>query len=212
MTVAERIIQHVDENAIATDLVSRVQYSKAFLGFTEQDGAFIQAAKDVVVPALPSILDTIYTNLIGFDVTAKAFLPRQPEQDKSDPAKATLSTLSLTHPNILHRKDFLKTYFVKLVGNKDWSDSSKFWEYLDKVGIMHTGKPGFKHREKRPELRVEVMHMSLLLGFVGDIVIKATMGADLDLETKTNVVAAFNKLIWIQNDLFQRHYIAEGRI
>ncbi|KAK2812611.1 hypothetical protein FQN50_001255 [Emmonsiellopsis sp. PD_5] len=207
MTVHE--VTHVDEQAIKTDLTARVTYLKAFLKFTDEDGAFIQAAKDVIAPALPAVLDAIYTHLISFDITGKSFVPRQPEQDAKDPANATsVAELSLEHPNIVHRKDFLKTYLVKLVSNSDWSDGSRFWDYLDKVGIMHTGQPGFKHRAKRPELRVEVMHMSILLGFVEDIVLKATLAAEgLDLQTKTNVVAAFNKLLWIQNDLFQRHYV-----
>ncbi|KAF3491684.1 uncharacterized protein GIQ15_01201 [Arthroderma uncinatum] len=190
----------------------RVNYLKSFLKFTDDDGAAINSAKPLIAPALPAILDTIYTNLIGFDVTAKAFVPPQPEQEKVEGAeKTTVNDLSLTHPNVLHRKDFLKAYLVKLVSNSDWSDSSKFWEYLDKVGVMHTGKPGFKHREKRPELRVEVMHMSLLLGFVEDIVLQAVMGAEeLDTQTKTNVIRAFNKLLWIQNDLFQKHYVTKA--
>ncbi|EFQ97995.1 hypothetical protein MGYG_01031 [Nannizzia gypsea CBS 118893] len=210
MTVAERQIQHVDEQELETSLASRVNYLKAFLKFTDEDGAALQSAKPLVAPALPAILDAIYTNLIGFDVTAKSFVPPQPEQDKSTVATTSVAELSLTHPNILHRKDFLKAYLVKLVSNSDWSDESKFWEYLDKVGVMHTGKPGFKHREKRPELRVEVMHMSLLLGFVEDIVLQATMGAeDLDIQTKTKVIRAFNKVLWIQNDLFQKHYVSK---
>lgn len=209
MTVADHPIQHVEESTLDTDLPSRVNYSKSFLKFTDDDGAAIQAAKEVLVPALPAVLDNIYTNLISYDITAKAFVPPQPEQENADNKQAKLQDLSLNHPNILHRKDFLKTYFVKLVSNKDWADDSKFWEYLDKVGVMHTGEPGFKHRAKRPELRVEVMHMSLLLGYVEDIVLKAVMGAEgLDIETKTKVLAAFNKLLWIQNDLFQKHYVA----
>lgn len=43
---------------------------------------------------------------------------------------------------------------------------------------MHTGTPGFKHREKRPELRVEYIHMSSLLGFVMDIFISAVLGME----------------------------------
>ncbi|KAK2858528.1 hypothetical protein FQN49_004642 [Arthroderma sp. PD_2] len=211
MTVVDRLIQHVDEEQLETNIPSRVNYLKSFLRFTDEDGAAINSAKDLIAPALPTILDTIYTNLIGFDVTAKAFVPPQPEQEKTNGSTRTsVADLSLTHPNILHRKDFLKNYLVKLVSNSDWSDESKFWEYLDKVGVMHTGKPGFKHREKRPELRVEVMHMSLLLGFVEDIVLQATMGAEeLDIQTKTNVIRAFNKLLWIQNDLFQKHYVSK---
>ncbi|OJD15743.1 hypothetical protein AJ78_04041 [Emergomyces pasteurianus Ep9510] len=208
--ITGRTITHVDEDSLA-NLKSRITYVKGFLHFTEQDGALIQSAKDVVAPAVPAVLDAVYTHLLSFDITAKSFVPRQPEQNAKDPIAATsVAELSLDHPNIVHRKDFLKNYLVRLVSNKDWSDESSFWDYLDKVGIMHTGQAGFKHREKRPKLRVEVMHMSLLLGFVEEIVLKAILAAEeLDLQAKTAVITAFNKLLWIQNDLFQRHYVTE---
>ncbi|KAI1912274.1 hypothetical protein LOZ12_006679 [Ophidiomyces ophidiicola] len=210
MTAPERPpIQHIEESSLQ-DVAGRVAYLKAFLHFTDDDGAALNAATPILAPAIPAVLDTIYTNLISFDVTAKAFMPRQPEQDEHDPAAATLEQLSLTHPNILHRKDFLKLYLVKLVSNTDWSAGSKFWEYLDKVGLMHTGEPGFKHRARRPQLRVELMHCSALLGFVEDIVVTAVLGAEeIDLPTKTKVIRAFNKLLWIQNDLFLKHYTPE---
>ncbi|PGH10388.1 hypothetical protein GX51_00146 [Blastomyces parvus] len=208
--ISGRTITHVDEASLG-DLKSRLNYVKGFLHFTEQDGALIQSAKEIIAPAVPAVLDAVYTRLLSFDITAKSFVPRQPEQDTKDPENATsVAELSLDHPNIIHRKDFLKNYLVRLVSNKDWSDESSFWDYLDKVGIMHTGQAGFKHREKRPKLRVEVMHMSLLLAFVEEMVLQAILGAEgLDLQTKTGMITAFNKLLWIQNDLFQRHYVAE---
>lgn len=52
--------------------------------------------------------------------------------------------------------------------------------------------------------------MSALLGFVVDIVIGAVLALEgVELETKGNVLRALNKVIWIQNDLFSRHYIDE---
>jgi hypothetical protein len=206
-------IQHIDPQTL-TDLTSRINYLKSFLQFTEADGAALQASKDLIAPALPAILDGIYTHLLSYDITAKAFVPRQQENGDANSHGDTNGTkvtdLSLDHPNIVYRKDFLKNYLVKLVSNEDWSDSSRFWEYLDRVGLMHTGDPGFKHRAKRPELRVEVIHCAILLGHVEDIVLKAVMGADvLDLETKTAVIRAFNKVLWIQNDLFTRHYVID---
>lgn len=218
MVVANASIRHIEAEALRDDLQARVNYTKSFLNFTEDDGAALQSAKTIIVPALPAVLDTIYTKLISYDITAKSFVPHQPEQQQPSPSPpassdsdsdvaTTVDSLHLTHPNILHRKDFLQAYFGKIVGNADWSDGSKFWEYLDKVGEMHTGAPGFKHREKRPQLRVEVMHMSLLLGFVEDVVVRAVMGAEgLGAGERTRVVGAFNKLLWMQNDLFQRHY------
>ena len=74
---------------------------------------------------------------------------------------------------------------------------------------MHTGKPGFKHREKRPDLRVEYIHTNALLAYVMDIVISAVMDMDvIDTAMKSRVIRAFNKVVWIQNDLFSRHYMS----
>jgi len=54
---------------------------------------------------------------------------------------------------------------------------------------------------KKPGLRVEYIHMGLLLGYVVDLVIAAVIGhPDLDNETKSAVLRALNKVIWIQND------------
>jgi hypothetical protein len=61
---------------------------------------------------------------------------------------------------------------------------------------MHTGKPGFKHREKRPDLHVDYIHMSALLGYVTDIVISAMLALEgVDLEIKGRVLRAVNKVI-----------------
>lgn len=96
---------------------------------------------------------------------------------------------------------------MKLVSVSDLSPSSSFWVYLSNVGVMHTGRPGFKHREKRPELRVEYIHISALLGYVVDIVVGAVMDMELTTEMKGNVIRALNKVLWIQNDLFAWHYM-----
>lgn len=191
------------------ELTPRVSYLKSFLQFTDEDGAAIQASKDIVAPLLPTILDAVYTHLLSYDITAKAFVPRQSGQDPSEPTPNSVADLSLDHPSIRYRQDFLKRYLVRLVSNTDWSDTSSLWEYLDKVGIMHTGEAGFKHREKKSPLRVEYTHMGLLLGFVEDLVVGAVMGAEIDMATKVKVTRAFNKLLWIQNDLFARHYTVD---
>ncbi|TFK56267.1 hypothetical protein OE88DRAFT_1731873 [Heliocybe sulcata] len=202
-------ITHIDPRSLS-DLTARVHYLKSFIQFTDEDGAAVQAAGPLLSQLLPAILDAVYSHLLSFDITAKAFLPKQPEQDAAGAGAQKVEELSLEHPNIKHRKDFLGQYFVKLVSNKDWSDASPFWRYLDLVGVMHTGEPGFKHRAKRPELRVEFIHMGLLLGWVEDLVAKTVLEEEsLDLPTKTKVIRAFNKLLWIQNDLFARHYVVD---
>lgn len=72
---------------------------------------------------------------------------------------------------------------------------------------MHTGQPGFKHRASKPELRVEYIHMGALLGYVVDIVVGAVMEMDIQNQMKGRVIRALNKVVWIQNDLFARHYV-----
>lgn len=102
---------------------------------------------------------------------------------------------------------------MKLVSTSDLSPESAFWVYLNNVGIMHTGKPGFKHREKRPDLRVEYIHMGALLGYVVDIVVGAVMEMNkIDNVMKSRVIRALNKVVWIQNDLFARHYIGKVEV
>lgn len=76
---------------------------------------------------------------------------------------------------------------------------------------MHTGQPGFKHRQNRPDLRVEYIHMGALLGFVVNVVIDAVLKMDdVPNEGKSAVLKALNKVIWIQNDLMAKWYIPQG--
>ena len=134
-------MQHISESSLH-DLPTRVQYLRDFIGFTSDDAAALHSARDVVAPLVPTVVDVVYEKLLSFDITAKSFVPRQTGFTGEKPTK--LSDLNAEHPQIKFRKDFLANYLVKLVTmdyNKDQS-----WEYLDKVGLMHTGKTGFAHR------------------------------------------------------------------
>ena len=50
--------------------------------------------------------------------------------------------------------------------------------------------------------------MNALMGFVSDALVGAILGFGLDRETEVRTLRAFNKLLWIQNDLINRHYQA----
>jgi len=198
-------MQHITEESL-TSLPLRISYASAFLGLASEDGEALQAAAPFIAPLIPTVLDAVYTKLLSFDITAKAFVPKNTDYDGE--TVKSVEELTLEHPQIALRKDFLKNYLVKLVTTGDLGPESKFWDYLDKVAIMHTGKPGFKHREKRPDLRIEYIHMGLLLGYVVDIVVGAVMTLDqVDNVMKSRIIRALNKVIWIQNDLFAKHYI-----
>jgi hypothetical protein len=69
-------MKHIDPSSL-NDITSRVSYLKSFLHFTDDDGAAIQAAGAVIAPLLPAVLDIVYTHLLSYDITAKAFVPPQ---------------------------------------------------------------------------------------------------------------------------------------
>ncbi|KAI9703561.1 MAG: hypothetical protein M1836_007331 [Candelina mexicana] len=112
--------------------------------------------------------------------------------------------------HVLLEKDFLKLYLTRPVSNSDSSDDTKFWEYLDRMRIMHTDQTGFAHRQNRPDLRVQHILMGMMLGFVEVVVAKAMHEAVyLDTTKKAEGSRAFNKLRGIQNALFARHYVGD---
>ncbi|KAG0633531.1 Protoglobin-domain-containing protein [Tuber brumale] len=198
-------MQSIDPKSLST-LPTRIAYLKSFIDFTHADAAALHAARPVVEALIPSIVEAVYKKLLSFDITAKAFVPRQTGYDGVAPTK--VEELNLEHPMVKFRMGFLKGYLKKLVV-ADYDDLAT-WDYFDKVGIMHTGVAGFAHRAKKPGLRVEYIHMGLLLGYVVDLVIAAVLAhPDLDNETKSAVLRALNKVIWIQNDLFARHYVVD---
>ncbi|KAF8636125.1 hypothetical protein AX17_003769 [Amanita inopinata Kibby_2008] len=181
-----------------SDLQYRVAYTRSFLDFTAADAAALHAAKPVLGPLVPIIVDRVYVKLFNYTVTAQAFVPHQTGYSGKSPT--ALLDLTLDHPHLRFRKDFLAGYLAKLVTMN--YDDPKTWEYLDNVGRMHTGVEdmGFNHRAKKPGLRVEYIHCGLLLGFVEDIIATEVLKhPDLTMETKLAVTRALNKLIWLQN-------------
>ena len=206
-------MQHIPSSSLAT-LESRLSYTLSFLSFDPStDGAAIHASAPLLTPLIPTLLDGIYTKLLTYDITAASFLPKLGHEldASSSSAPSSPQELSLQHPHIRRQMSFLRGYITRIAGNEDWSPESPLWGYMDKVAAMHTGEPGFKYRAKRPELRVEFVHLGLLLGWVGDMIVGAVMALEgvVDLQTKAAVVRAWSKVLWVQNDLFGRYYVKD---
>lgn len=105
---------------------------------------------------------------------------------------------------------------MRIVTNTDWTPDSPYWKYLDSLGHMHTGdsSPSPGAGSTRPEgWRVEFMHFALLLGVLEDVVVEAVLekgeGFGLDWEGRMRVVRAWNKVLWVQNDLFARWFVVD---
>ncbi len=73
--------------------------------------------------------------------------------------------------------------------------------YLDRVGKMHTPNAGSR------ELDVPLVQTNALLGFVSDALTSAVLAIGLDREREARTLRAFGKLLWLQNDLVNRHYL-----
>jgi hypothetical protein len=72
--------------------------------------------------------------------------------------------------------------------------------YLDLVGKIHTPKAG------NPELNVPLVQMNALMGFVSDALVSTIQSLEIPHDAKNKAIRAFNRLLWIQNDLITRHY------
>ncbi|EWG53753.1 hypothetical protein FVEG_12116 [Fusarium verticillioides 7600] len=195
--MTSRPMKHIDREDLYTNLEARVQYLHSFLDFSSRDiEALITGAK-YVKALIPAVVNIVYKKLLQYDITARAFTTR------STSFEGTLDEIpDENSPQILHRKMFLRAYLMKLC-----SDPSKmeFWEYLDKVGMMHVGL-GRKH-----PLHIEYVHLGVCLGFIQDIMTEAILSHPrLHIQRKTALVKALNKVIWIQNDLMAKWHVKDG--
>jgi hypothetical protein len=103
---------------------------------------------------------------------------------------------------IRFRKDHLARYLTALVTR---SYDQKTVAYLDRVGKMHTPKAG------AAEIIVPLVQMNALLGYVADALTSTILSLGLERSQEVRTLRAFNKLLWLQNDLINRHYQEDTR-
>ena len=190
-------IAHVDEPRLENDTAYRFDYVSGFIGFGADDVAAIHAAAAHLAPVVPALVDAVYDKLFSYDATKRHFVPRQSGYD--GPVPRDIESLSIDHPMIVFRKQHLARYLTRLVtGRYD----AAMAEYLDLVGRIHTPKAG------SPALDVPLVQMTALLGFVAAALVRTIASLGLDRATELRTLVAFEKLLWIQNDLITRHYQA----
>lgn len=190
-------MRHVDEESLETDTAKRFAYLAEFLEFSPQDIDALHLAVDVLVPAVPTLVDAVYKKLQQFDATWRHFVPRQ--AGYGGPLAERVDRLKMDDPVILFRKQHLARYLKTLVTAPY---DAKMVSYLDAVGKMHTPKGG------SAEIDVPLVQMNALLGFVSDALLDVVLNAGLDARSQANLLRAINKLLWIQNDFISRHYQA----
>jgi hypothetical protein len=98
----------------------------------------------------------------------------------------------------------MRGYLQNLVSDPT---KTEYWAYLDKVGMMHTGRGS----GKRNPLNVEYVHIGACLGFIQDCLFEAILSHPrLKIERKIAITRALGKVLWIQNDLFAKWYVRDG--
>lgn len=188
-------MKHIDEDRLETDLGYRFGYLTEFVGFGQEDIAAIHRAAAHLAPVVSHLVDAVYVKLFGYDATKRHFVP--PQHGYAGAVPSDVQSLELDHEMIKFRKEHLSRYLVQLVTRPY---DAKMVCYLDMVGKMHTPKAGSS------ELDVPLVQMNALLGFVADALTSTIFSLGLERAEEVRMIRAFNKLLWLQNDLINRHY------
>jgi hypothetical protein len=188
-------MKRIDEALLETDVAYRFEYVSGFIGFSQDDIDAIHAAARLLSPLLPDLVDVVYDQLFAYDCTKRHFVPRQSGYE--GPVPEGLEKLSIDHEMIQFRKQHLWWYLSSLI-TKPYDE--KMVNALDFVGQIHTSQAGSQ------ELDVPLVQMNSLMGFVSNALISTVFRLGLDTDAEQRTVLAFNKLLWIQNDLITRHY------
>lgn len=185
----------INERRLESDIDYRFQYLAEFMGFGDDDVAAIHGAAPAIAPLVPTLVNAVYDKLHQYDATWRHFLPRQSGYEGAVPKN--LEEVTTDHEMIRFRKEHLGRYLAALV-TKPYD--GKMVAYLDRVGKMHTPKAG------AAELDVPLVQMNALLGFVADALTNTILSLGLERTLEVQTLRAFNKLLWLQNDLINRHY------
>jgi hypothetical protein len=188
-------MQHIDEERLEVDLAYRYEYLCQFIGFTDEDVRAIHASASILVPRIPRIVEETYEKLLAYDATARHFVVRQ--HGYQGPTPNSLAELSAKHPQLRFRKEHLSRYLMHLIGH---AYNEKMAMFLDMAGKMHTPKAG------NPQIDVPLVQMNALFGLLSDCLVRAILESNLEPEAKSRTLRAFLKVLWIQNDLSNRHY------
>ncbi|KAI9208426.1 Protoglobin-domain-containing protein [Polychytrium aggregatum] len=196
-------IKHIDRDRLYTDRLYRYQYICEVANFGEEDIKALKASASIVAPLVPAIVDAVYERLFSYKITKSVFTQKN---EGFTGHMDDLDHLNLTSDTIKFRKDFLKRYLVKLVTAEY---DAKFVTYLDWVGRIHTNTP-----LKKSKINVEYVHVGALFTWLHGFLVEALdphpkLAKDPVLRGK--ILAAFSKLLWIQNDFFAKYYVLDGQ-
>ncbi|KAF9897861.1 hypothetical protein BX616_004859 [Lobosporangium transversale] len=196
-------MEHIERSQLYNDPVYRFQYVAKFMDFGQEDIDAIKGAAELIKPLVPAVVDAVYRKLHQFDITWSVMAKRHEGYVPKD-AKVIEDVAELTEnaEQIKFRKDMLSRYFAKLLENPY---DEKMIKYLEYVAKIHTDTP-----TKKSKINVDLIHINALLGYVETVLIGGVKSLNLDRDTEYKAIAAFGKLLWIQNDFFIKYYCSDG--
>jgi hypothetical protein len=188
-------MKRIDEARLESDLAYRFAYLAEFMEFGADEIDAIHNAASLLGDRVPGLVDAVYVKLFSFDATKRHFV--NPQQGFEGSLPADVESLSLDDDVIAFRKQHLGRYLAALV-TKPYD--AKMVQYLDAVGAMHTPHVGSQ------KVNVPLVQMNALMGYVADALNATVLDLGLDRQTEATTLRAFCKLLWLQNDLINRHY------
>jgi hypothetical protein len=188
-------MKRIDEARLENDLAYRFAYLAEFMEFGADEIDAIHNSAALLGDRVPGLVDAVYVKLFSFDATKRHFV--NPQQGFEGSLPADVESLSLDDEVINFRKQHLGRYLAALVTRPY---DAKMVQYLDAVGAMHTPYVGSQ------KVNVPLVQMNALMGFVADALNATVLDLGLDRATEAVTLRAFSKLLWLQNDLINRHY------
>ncbi|KIX08366.1 uncharacterized protein Z518_03022 [Rhinocladiella mackenziei CBS 650.93] len=191
-------MEHVDRRELYISLPARILYLQQFLEFGADDVVALIDGQKYIKAIIPAVVNLVYKKLLKHDITARVFSTRDSRREENPEY-----WVKEEDAQIRHRKMFLRWYLTKL--NSDPS-KMEYWQYLDKVGLMHVGKG------RQNPLHVDYVFLGACLGYIQDLMTEAILSHPrLDLTRKIAIVKAIGKVIWIQNDLMAKWHVEDGK-
>ncbi|THY66103.1 hypothetical protein D6C97_01997 [Aureobasidium pullulans] len=209
-----RTMERVSRRDIFTSLPARIQWLHSFLEFGTDDVQALISGQKYIKAVIPAIVNIVYKKLLKYDITARVFTTRDsrdegpveswPTEDSAQIEHRKMVGLACWGPDSMNliKIQFFRWYLTKL--NSDCTRMD-YWEYLDKVGLMHIGKG------RQNPLHVDYVFLGACLGFIQDSLFEAILSHPrLELHRKIAIVKALGKVIWIQNDLIEKWHNTDG--
>ncbi|CAK4032133.1 hypothetical protein CB0940_11498 [Lecanosticta acicola] len=192
-----RGMEHIDRRELFTSLPARIHYLHEFLEFGPDDVEALVSGQKYIKLVIPAIVNLVYKKLLRHDITARVFSNRDSRSEENPEEWATENSNAIEN-----RKMFLRWYLTKL--NSD-PTKMEYWEYMDKVGLMHVGQG------RRNPLHVDYIFLGACLGYIQDALMEAILShPKLHLQRKIAIVKAVGKVIWIQSDLLAKWHLKDG--